>query len=74
MEKGDKFWIVENGRKISEVEILSLTGNLVLIRTQEGKVLRLPKHMLYESEERASKVIPKESSIQQKKTQYDYME
>ena len=53
MEKGDKFWIVENGRKISEVEILSLTGNLVLIRTQEGKVLRLPKHMLYESEERA---------------------
>ncbi len=74
MKKGDKFGIVENGREISEVEILSLTGNLVLLRTQEGKTLRLPKHRLYESEEKASAAIPNEQSIQRKKTRYGYME
>lgn len=74
MKKGDKFWIVENGRKISEVEVLSLTGNLVLLRTQGGKALRLPKHRLYESQEKAAAAIPNEQFIQRKKTQYDYME
>lgn len=40
MKKGDKFWIVENGTKFSEVEVLSLTGNLILIRMQEGEILK----------------------------------
>lgn len=72
MVKGDKCWIIENGSRIASAEIISVSGNLVLIKTQSGKTLRLPKHRLYDSKEKAEGAIPNKN-ITQKKTQYDYM-
>ena len=31
--KGDKCWIVENGFKVTSAEIVSISGNFVLIKT-----------------------------------------
>ena len=73
MVKGDKCWIIENGLRITSAEIVSISGNLVLIKTQNGKVLRLPKHRLYDSEEKAEKILQEHKPIQRKKTPYDYM-
>lgn len=73
MNKEDKYWIVENGRKVTSVEILSVSGNLILIKTENDKVLRLPKHRLFDSEEKAIKSLPKNKIAQKRKTPYDYM-
>ena len=72
MVKGDKCWIVENGLNIVSAEVLSISGNLVLIKTQNGKALRLPKHRLYDTEESALETLQKRK-VTQKKTPYDYM-
>ena len=74
MAKGDKCWIVENGSRITSVEILSASGNLVLIKTQNGKALRLPKHRLYDSKEKAEETLKGYKSAQKQRTPYDYME
>lgn len=72
MKKGDKYWIIENGRIVTPVEILSVSGNLVTIRTESGKGMRLLKHRFFKSKEEAeSKVLKQERN---RKTQYDYME
>lgn len=71
MVKGDKCWIVENGFNVVLVDVLSISGNLVLIRTDKGKTLRLPKHRLFKSEEDAKEKISKQE--QKKRHQYDYM-
>lgn len=73
MVKGDKCWIIENGLKITSAEILSVSGNLVLIKTQSEKLLRLPKHRLYDSEEKAEKILKGRNFAQKQKTPYDYM-
>ena len=73
MVKGDKCWIVENGARKTLAEIVSINGNLVLIRTQNGKTLRLPKHRIYDSEENADKDIKEHNSVQKRRTPYDYM-
>ena len=72
MVKGDNCWIVENGLKVTAAEIVSVSGNLVLIKTENGKVLRLPKHRIYISEEKAKEVLQGNKPTQ-KKTPYDYM-
>ena len=72
MVKGDKCWIIENGSRITSAEIVSISGNLVLIKTQQGKALRLPKHRLYDTEEKAMEMLQKHKPLQ-KKTPYDYM-
>lgn len=72
MVKGDQCWIIENGLKVTSAEILSFSGNLVLIKTQDRKALRLPKHRLYDSEEKAKEDLKKSGSVQGK-TPYDYM-
>ena len=41
MIKGDKCWIVENGIKETAAEIVSVSGNLVLIKTENGEALRI---------------------------------
>ena len=71
MKNGDICYIIENGRKISKAEVLSVSGNLHLIRLENGKVLRLPKHRLYVLKEDAEKCIPKREHIY--KSPYDYM-
>jgi len=71
MVKGDQCWIIENGLKVISSNILSVSGNLVLIKTEDGKTLRLPKHRLYDSEECAMENLKKNSSKQQKRTPYD---
>lgn len=68
MIKGDKCWIIENGLKITEVEILSFNGNLVLIRAENGKTLRLPRHRLYDSKEEAGKYLKSKMPTQKKDT------
>ncbi len=73
MVKGDRYWIIENGLNVISVEVLSFSGNLALIKTQNGKTLRLPKHRLYDSEESAMEVLQKRKPVRKKKTQYDYM-
>lgn len=73
MVKGDKCWIIENGSRITSADVLSISGNLVLIKTQQGKALRLPKHRLYDSEEKAEETLQGQKSVQKKKTPYDYM-
>ncbi len=72
MVKGDRYWIIENGSYVTSVEVLSISGNLVLIRTKNEKTLRLPIHRLYDSEESAMEILHKRSPVQ-KKTPYDYM-
>ena len=73
MVKGDKCWIVENGFNVVSVDVLSVSGNLVLIRTDKGKALRLPKHRLFDSEEKARKTVKEFEPVQRKRTPYDYM-
>ena len=72
MVKGDKCWIIENGLNVVSADVLSVSGNLILIKTQHGKALRLPKHRLYDTEESAMETLQKRKPIQ-KKTPYDYM-
>ncbi len=67
MVKGDQCWIIENGLNTISADVLSISGNLVLIKTQNGKTLRLPKHRLYDSEESAMENLKKNSSKQQKR-------
>ena len=74
MVKGDKCWIVENGLKVAAAEILSVNGNLFLIKTENGKALRLLKHRLYNSEEKVKETLQGHKPAQEKKTPYDYME
>ncbi len=73
MVKGDKCWIIENGLKVISADVLSISGNLVLIKTQDGKTLRLPKHRLYNNEESAVAVMQKRNPVEKSKTPYDYM-
>lgn len=73
MVKGDKCWIVENGFNIVSVEVLSISGNLVLLRTDKGKTLRLPKHRIFISEEKARETVKESEPVQKKRTPYDYM-
>lgn len=73
MNKGDKCWIIENGFKVTSADIVSISGNLVLIKTESGKTLRLPKHRLYDSEEKANSALQAHEPMQKKKTPYDYM-
>ena len=73
MVKGDRCWIIENGSRITLAEIVSIRGNLVLIKTQNGKTLRLPKHRLYNNKEEADKDLKEHNSVQKKKTPYNYM-
>ena len=73
MVKGDKYWIIENGFNVVSVDVLSISGNLVLIRTDKGKTLRLPKHRLFDSEEKARKTVKESEPVQKKRTPYDYM-
>ena len=73
MVKGDKCWIVENGFNVVSVDVLSVSGNLVLIRTDKGKTLRLPKHRLFDSEEKARETVKESEPVQKKRTPYDYM-
>ena len=73
MVKGNKCWIVENGFNVVSVDILSASGNLVLIRTDKGKTLRLPKHRLFDSEEKAQETVKESEPVQKKRTPYDYM-
>ena len=73
MVKGDKCWIVENGFRVTSAEILSISGNLVLIRTDKGKTLRLPKHRIFDSEEKAKETVKEPEPEQKKRTPYDYM-
>ena len=73
MVKGDKCWIVENGFNVVSVDVLSVSGNLVLIRTDKGKTLRLPKHRLFDSEEKAKETVKEPEPVQKKRTPYDYM-
>ena len=54
-------------------EIISISGNLVLIKTQSGNTLRLPKHRLYDSQEKAEETLQEHKPVQKKKTPYDYM-
>lgn len=69
MNKGDKCWIIENGSKQTMAEILSIRGNFVLIKVQNGKVLRLPRHRIFCSEEEASKLLTKLKN-EHKKTRF----
>lgn len=71
MVKGDKCWIVENGNRVTQAEILSFSGNLCLIRLASGSALRVPKHRLYESEEAAQNGIMKTKQVH--RNPYDYM-
>lgn len=73
MVKGDTCWIIENGLRITVAEIVSVSGNLVLIKTENGKVLRLPKHRLYDSEEKAEENLKGRNPAQKQRTPYDYM-
>lgn len=75
MVKGDKCWIIENRYKITPVEIVSVSGNLVLMKTENGSALRLPKHRLYESEDKAKEVLNQYNPEQKQRsrTPYDYL-
>lgn len=71
MVKGDKCWIIENGIKVTAAEIMSISGNLILIKTEDGKAIRLPKHRIFDSEEKAKEKVSKQEK--KRRTQYDYM-
>lgn len=72
MVKGDKCWIIENGIKVTAAEIMSISGNLILKKTEDGKAIRLPKHRIFNSEEKAKEKVPKQG--QKRRTPYDYMD
>lgn len=52
----DKYYIIENGQKITEVIILKISGNLYTVKlVKSGKVIRLPKHRILTENEVATK-------------------
>ena len=71
MKKGDKCWIIENGNRVTQAEIMSFSGNLCLIRLASGAALRVPMHRLYKSEEDALKDVKKTKQVH--RSPYDYM-
>lgn len=70
MVKGDKCWIIENGSRITQAEILSFSGNLCLIQLDSGATLRVPRHRLYEREESVMNVVQKMK--QRHRSPHDY--
>lgn len=71
MKKGDTCWIIENGRTISAAEIVTVSGNLCLIKLESGKALRIPKHRLYKTFEDADKEVSKHRK-KSFRSPYDY--
>ena len=71
MVRGDQCWIIENGSRITQAEILSFSGNLCLIRLASGTTLRVPRHRLYESEQAAQSDAHKAKQVH--RSPYDYM-
>lgn len=73
MQRGDKCWIVENGNCVTVAEILSISGNLCLIRLESGKAIRVPKHRIFNSKEDAEETIPKRSMKGKYRSPHDYI-
>ena len=67
MIKGEKCWIIENGMKVTAAEIVRINGNRVLIKLENGKALRLPKHRIFDSEERAKEILFKNNPVKKSK-------
>ena len=67
MEKGDIVYIVENRRKVTEVVIRSITGNLYTVLLPTGGAIRLPRGRFEAEKQLVYKPIKKE------RTPYDYM-
>lgn len=73
MNKGDKCWIIQNGMSVVSANVLSISGNLILIKTEEGKALRFPKHRIFNAEEKALNALEMYRPGQKRKSPYDYM-
>ena len=73
LSKGDKCWIIENGHIVVMARILSLNGNLVLLKLETGKSIRVPKHRLHKTKEEAEEKLPEPEFRVSKRTPYDYM-
>lgn len=73
LKKNDACWIIENGNRVTSAVINSFNGNLCLLRLSTGKVLRIPKHRLYESKEAAEETLPRRKQEQKYRSPYDYM-
>lgn len=72
MKKGDIVYIVENRRKVTEVVIRSITGNLYTVLLPTGGAIRLPRGRIYKTRSEAEKQLVYEP-IKKERTPYDYM-
>lgn len=72
MEKGDIVYIVENRRKVTEVEIRSIAGNLYTVLLPTGGAIRLPRGRIYKIRLEAEKQLVYKP-IKKERTPYDYM-
>ncbi|CUN13941.1 hypothetical protein [Blautia hydrogenotrophica] len=72
MEKGDIVYIVENRRKVTEVVIRSITGNLYTVLLPTGGAIRLPRGRIYKTRLEAEKQLVYKP-IKKERTPYDYM-
>lgn len=56
---GDKAYIVESNRIVRECTIVRASGNLYIIRFENGGGIQVPKHRLFASQEEANSSLPK---------------
>ena len=55
---GDKAYIIESNRIIRECTVVRASGNLYIIRFENGGGIQVPGHRLFASQEEADNSIP----------------
>lgn len=71
MKQGVTAYIIESNRKIRKVTVAHVTGNMALVKFDEGGGIRVPINRLYESEEEAAKELKYKTEV--KKPPHNYL-
>lgn len=71
MKPGDTAYIIENGNRVLEVQIFSVSGGMYTCKLPSGGAIRLKPGRLYPTEEEAINCIYQNRA--KHRTPYDYM-
>ena len=71
---GDKAYIVESNRIVRECTIVRASGNLYIIRFENGGGIQVPKHRLFASQKEADDSLPKVQATKRQgfRSPYEY--
>lgn len=71
---GDKAYIVESNRIVRECTVVRASGNLYIIRFENGGGIQVPKNRLFASQEEADDSLPKVQTTKRQgfRSPYEY--